>query len=144
MPAVPYAAEIASAADANGVDRLLLAALVRQESNFNPDATSRAGARGLTQLMPGTARLLGLRVDAKRRIDDRTVPAKSLDAGARYLKTQLDRFGRIRLGLAAYNAGPARVVRAGGLPPLRETRNFVRQVLVYRSEYRAELAAARG
>jgi soluble lytic murein transglycosylase-like protein len=144
MPAVPYAAGIAAAADANGLDRLLLTALVRQESNFDPEATSRAGARGLTQLMPGTARLLGLRVDLKRKIDDRVVPAKALDAGARYLKAQLDRFGKIRLALAAYNAGPARVVRARGLPASRETRAFVRQVVVYRNEYRAELAAARG
>jgi soluble lytic murein transglycosylase-like protein len=143
MPAVPYAAEIAAAADANGIDRLLLAALVRAESNFDPDATSRSGARGLTQLMPGTARGLGLRVDARRKLDERVIPAKALDAGARYLKAQIDRFGRISLGLAAYNAGPRPVIRYRGLPPYRQTRAYVRKVIQYRNEYRAELAAAR-
>lgn len=143
MPAVPYAAEIAAAADANGIDRLLLTALVRQESNFNPEITSRAGARGLTQLMPGTARSLGLRVDAQRKIDDRIVPARALDAGARYLKAQLVRFGKIRLALAAYNAGPRPVIRHRGLPPYRQTRTYVRKVVEYRNEYRAQLAAAR-
>ena len=144
MPAVPYANEIAAAADRNGVDRLLLTALVRAESNFDPDVTSRAGARGLTQLMPGTARALGLRVDAKRGIDDRIVPEKALDGGARYLRAQLDRFsGKIRLSLAAYNAGPRAVIRYRGLPPYRETRAYVAKVVRYRNEYRAQLAAAR-
>lgn len=144
MPAVPYANEIAAAADRNRVDRLLLAALVRQESNFNPDVTSRAGARGLTQLMPGTARALGLRVDPKRGIDERIDPVKALDAGARYLRAQLDRFGnKVKLSLAAYNAGPRAVIRHRGLPPYGETRNFVRKVVQYRNEYRAQLAAAR-
>jgi soluble lytic murein transglycosylase-like protein len=143
MPDVPYAAEIAAAADANGIDRLLLTALVRKESTFVADATSRSGARGLTQLMPGTARDLGLTVDAKRRIDDRVVPAKALDAGARYLKAQLDRFGKVSLALAAYNAGPRPVIRYKGLPPSRAIRAYVRKVVEYRNEYRAELAAAR-
>ncbi|HEX8051674.1 MAG TPA: transglycosylase SLT domain-containing protein [Thermoleophilaceae bacterium] len=144
MPAVPFANEIATAADANGVDRLLLAALVHAESNFDPEATSRSGARGLAQLMPSTARSLGLRVDLKRGVDDRIVPARSLDAGARYLRSQLDRFrGKIQLSLAAYNAGPRAVIRYRGIPPYRETRAYVRKVVGYRNEYRAELAAAR-
>ena len=143
MPAVPYAAEIAAAADANRVDRLLLTALVRAESNFDPDVSSRAGARGLTQLMPSTARLLGLRVDRGRGIDERIVPAKNLDAGARYLRAQLARFRKVKLALAAYNAGPRSVVRYRGIPPYRETRAYVRKVLRYRAEYRAQLAAAR-
>lgn len=140
MPAVPYSAEIAAAADRNRIDRLLLTALVRHESAFDPEATSRAGARGLTQLMPGTARLLKLRVDPKRGIDDRLVPAKALDAGARYLRAQLDRFkGKVKLSLAAYNAGPMAVIRRRkGLPP--STVPYVRTVLQYRNEYRAELA----
>jgi soluble lytic murein transglycosylase-like protein len=141
MPAVPYANEIAAAADANGVDRLLLTALVRAESNFDHDVTSRAGARGLTQLMPGTARMLGLRVDLKRGVDDRIVPQKALDAGARYLRAQLDRFrNKVKLALAAYNAGPRAVIRFRGLPPYRETRNYVRKVVQYRAAYRGELA----
>jgi soluble lytic murein transglycosylase-like protein len=144
MPAVPFASEIAASADANGVDRLLLTALVRAESNFDPEATSRSGARGLAQLMPSTARSLGLRVDLKKGVDDRIVPARSLDAGARYLRTQLDRFrGKIQLSLAAYNAGPRAVIRYRGIPPYRETRAYVRKVVGYRNEYRAELAAAR-
>ena len=144
MPAVPYAAEIAAAADANGVDRLLLTALVRAESNFDHDVTSRAGARGLTQLMPATARSLGLRVDMRKGVDERVIPEKALDAGARYLAAQLARFrGRVKLALAAYNAGPRAVIRYRGIPPYRETRNYVRKVVQYRNEYRAELAAAR-
>jgi soluble lytic murein transglycosylase-like protein len=141
MPAVPYAAEIAIAADAHGIDRLLMVALVRQESNFNPVVISRSGARGLTQLMPGTARLLGLRVDRRRRIDDRTVPTLALDAGARYLRMQLDHFRTVRLALAAYNAGPGAVRRHGGIPPYRETRNYVRLVLQHRRVYRREVLA---
>ena len=143
MPAVPYAAEIATAADANGVDRLLLTALVRAESNFKADATSRAGARGLTQLMPATARGLGLRVDARRKIDDRVNPALALDAGARYLKAQLNRFRKVSLALAAYNAGPRPVIRYRRVPPYRETQAYVKKVVQYRNEYRAQLAAAR-
>jgi soluble lytic murein transglycosylase-like protein len=143
MPSVPYAAEIAAAADANGVDRLLLTALVRAESNFRADVTSRAGARGLTQLMPGTARGLGLRVDLKRKVDDRVIPAKALDGGARYLKAQLVRFRKVSLALAAYNAGPRPVIRYRRIPPYRETRNYVKKVVQYRNEYRAQLAAAR-
>ena len=142
MPAVPYANEIAAAADRNRIDRLLLVALVRAESNFKPQATSRAGARGLTQLMPGTARLLGLRV--RKGLDERVDPERALDAGARYLRAQLDRFGnKVKLSLAAYNAGPRAVIRYRGIPPYRETRNYVRKVLQYRAEYRAQLAAAR-
>ena len=144
MPAIPFANEIAAAADRNRVERLLLAALVRAESNFDPDVTSRAGARGLTQLMPGTARMLGLRVDLRKGTDERIVPERALDAGARYLRAQLDRFrNKVKLSLAAYNAGPRAVIRHRGLPPYRETRNYVRKVLQYRAEYRAQLAAAR-
>ena len=144
MPNVPYAPLIAAAADRYGLDRLLLTALVRQESNFNPTVTSRAGARGLTQLMPGTARMLGLRV-GRRRHDQRVIPEIALDAGARYLRMQLDRFRDVRLALAAYNAGPGAVRRYRGIPPYRETRNYVRRVLQHRAEYLREvLLAGRG
>ena len=144
MPAVPYALEIAEAADAYGIERLLMTALVRQESNFHPTVTSRSGARGLTQLMPGTARLLGLRVDrrnGRRAVDERTDPVLALDAGARYLRMQLDRFGSVRLALAAYNAGPGAVRRHRGIPPYRETRNYVRLVLQHRKAYLREVLA---
>jgi soluble lytic murein transglycosylase-like protein len=90
--------------------------------------------------MPGTARLLGLRVDRRRRIDQRVVPELALDAGARYLRMQLDRFRGVRLALAAYNAGPGAVRRHRGLPPYGETRNYVRLVLQHRAAYRRQVA----
>lgn len=136
MPAVPYADLIAEAADRYALDPLLLTALVRQESNFRPRARSRAGAVGLTQLMPRTARGLGLVVDRRRRIDERVVPELALDGGARYLREQLDRFERVRLALAAYNAGPRAVRRYRGIPPYRETRTYVRRVFEHLAEYR--------
>ena len=142
MPAVPYAEMIAEAADRYELDRLLLTALVRQESNFRPRARSRAGAVGLTQLMPRTARGLGLVVDRRRGIDGRVVPELALDGGARYLREQLDRFARVRLALAAYNAGPRSVRRYRGIPPYRETRTYVRRVFEHMAEYRALLEAA--
>lgn len=136
-PPVPYGALIAKTADRYWIDRLLLTALVHQESNFRPTARSRAGAVGLTQLMPRTARSLGLGVDRRRRIDERVVPARALDGGARYLRLQLDRFRSVRLALAAYNAGPRAVRRYRGIPPYRETRTYVRRVLQHMVAYRS-------
>jgi len=101
--------------------RGLLDALVVAESMYDPRATSRMGAGGLAQLMPGTARELG--------VADRYDPASNIDAGARYLRQQLDRFGTIALALAAYNAGPAAVERSGGIPRNSETPAYVRRVL---------------
>ena len=141
MPAVPYGDLIAETADRYELNRLLLTALVRQESNFHPRARSRAGAVGLTQLMPRTARSLGLVVDRRSRIDERLVPDLALDGGARYLREQLDRFGRVRLALAAYNAGPRAVRRYRGVPPYHETRTYVRRVFEHMAEYRELLAA---
>jgi soluble lytic murein transglycosylase-like protein len=99
----------------------LLQALIWTESRFNPMAVSRAGAAGLAQLMPGTARSLGV----KNRHD----PAASIDGGARYLREMLDKFGAIHLALAAYNAGPRAVLQAGGIPRNRETPSYVRNVV---------------
>ncbi|WP_353865225.1 lytic transglycosylase domain-containing protein [Svornostia abyssi] len=131
----PYAAEIQAAAQKHGVDPALLTALVRQESNFNPTAGSPAGARGLTQLMPGTAASLG--------VTDVNDPVQALDGGAKYLKQQLDAFnGDERLALAAYNAGPGAVQKFGGIPPYAETQNYVKKVLAYAEEYRAAAAPA--
>jgi soluble lytic murein transglycosylase-like protein len=119
----PYSALIASAAATQGVDGRLLAALVWSESSFRPHAVSRAGAAGLSQLMPATARGLGLRVDSS--VDQRFDPELNLNAGARYLRAQIVRFGSLELGLAAYNAGPGNVIRYGGIPPFAETQFYV-------------------
>ena len=119
----PYSALLASAAAAQGVDGRLLAALVWSESAFRPNAVSRVGAAGLAQLMPGTARGLGLQVDGS--VDQRFDPEMNLNAGARYLRAQIVRFGSVELGLAAYNAGPGNVSRYGGIPPFAETQFYV-------------------
>jgi outer membrane biosynthesis protein TonB len=122
----PWAGEVDLAARRHGVDARLLAALVWRESSFDPNAVSWAGAAGLTQLMPATARSLGLRVDAT--VDERFDPAKNLDAGARYLGQQLDRFGDVTLALAAYNAGPTRVLACWCVPNITETQLYVIRV----------------
>lgn len=116
----PWAASINVAAGREGLDPRLLAAVVWTESNFTPTAVSHAGAIGLTQLMPGTA--AGLAVDPWD-------PMQNLQGGARYLRGQVGRFGTVELGLAAYNAGPGAVSRAGGIPDYRETQLYVVRVL---------------
>ena len=99
----------------------LLEAVVWQESRWNQAAVSSAGARGLTQLMPGTARDLGVNPND---------PHSNLEGGARYLRMQLDAFGGdVELALAAYNAGPRRVQQARGIPPIRETRLYVAAIM---------------
>ena len=104
----------------------LLEAVVWQESRWNPSARSPVGARGLAQLMPGTAAMMGVNPDD---------PLANLEGGARYLRMQLDTFsGNIELALAAYNAGPGRVKRAGGIPRIRETQDYVANILARLSE----------
>lgn len=113
----PYLALAKAAADKHGIPQDLFLRLVHQESRWNHKAVSHAGAIGLAQLMPGTAALL--RVDP-------TVPSENLEGGARYLRQQYEEFGSWRLALAAYNAGPGAVKKYGGIPPFRETKNYVR------------------
>jgi soluble lytic murein transglycosylase-like protein len=116
-----YAVALHSAAAAAGISDALLAALVWQESRWNPAAVSPKGAVGLAQLMPDTARELG--------VDPRD-PSANLAGGARYLRQLLDSFGgNVEKALAAYNAGPARVVRANGIPAIAETRAYVTSVV---------------
>ena len=126
----PFGAEITAAAKKHGIDPALLAGLVKQESGFDPNAGSSAGARGLTQLMPGTAAGLG--------VTNVLDPIQSLDGGAKYLRAQLDAFGGdVTRALAAYNAGPGAVKRYGGVPPYAETQNYVRAVQANAAAYRA-------
>ncbi|MBV1692267.1 lytic transglycosylase domain-containing protein [Novosphingobium sp. G106] len=114
----PRVAELAAKYD---ISPILLEAVVWQESRWNTGAVSPVGARGLSQLMPGTARQMG--------IDPRD-PSANLEGGARYLRLQLDAFGGdLEKALAAYNAGPARVQRAGGIPAIRETQAYVSSIL---------------
>ena len=114
-----YAGMARDAARRHGIPEDLFLRLVKQESNFNPRAISSKGAIGLAQLMPGTAS--DLRVDPND-------PAQNLEGGARYLKQQYKTFGNWRLALAAYNAGPGAVQKHGGIPPYRETRNYVKKI----------------
>jgi soluble lytic murein transglycosylase-like protein len=116
-----YAAKIAELAARFDLSPSLLEALVWQESRWREDAVSPVGAQGLAQLMPGTARYLG--------VDPRD-PFANLEGGARYLREQLDRFGGdLEKALAAYNAGPGRVERAGGIPNIRETKQYVAAII---------------
>lgn len=109
-----------SAALRHGVPVGLFLRLVQQESAWNPRAVSHKGAIGLAQLMPGTAAYLGV---------NPYNPSENLDGGARYLKEQYRTFGSWRLALAAYNAGPGAVEEHNGIPPFRETQDYVRIIL---------------
>ena len=125
---IPFGPLIRQSALRHGVPPTLLAALVRAESNFDPRAVSSAGARGLGQLMPATARELGVR--------DSFDPEQNLDGAARYLSKQLARFGSAHYALAAYHAGPERVARGYAWLP-RVTYVYVARVLKLEGEYRA-------
>jgi hypothetical protein len=117
----PFANLIHAAAQKHGLDENLIARVIAMESNFNPRAASRRQALGLMQLLPQTA--------AHYSVADIFDPAQNIEAGAHYLKDLLTRYrGNLNLALAAYNAGPEMVERYGGIPPFRETQNYVRQI----------------
>jgi soluble lytic murein transglycosylase-like protein len=114
-----YLSVARSAARRHGIPEDLFLRLIQQESNWNPNAKSHAGAFGLAQLIPSTARYLGVDIND---------PYQNVDGGARYLKEQYRTFGSWRLALAAYNAGPGAVKKYGGVPPFKETRNYVKVI----------------
>jgi peptidoglycan DL-endopeptidase CwlO len=124
----PYASLFARASQQYGVPASLLAAVAHQESGFDAGAVSPAGARGLMQLMPATAKGLGV---------DPMNPAQAVDGAARMLKSLISEFGRVDYALAAYNAGPGAVHRYHGIPPYAETRRYVPAVLAYQQKVAA-------
>ena len=126
-----YAAKVQELARRFDLSPALIEALVWQESRWRVGAVSPAGARGLAQLMPATARELGV---------DPNDPFANLEGGARYLRAQIDRFGGdLEKALAAYNAGPGRVERAGGVPDIRETRTYIAAIMGRLSNHSREV-----
>jgi soluble lytic murein transglycosylase-like protein len=123
----PFEPAIQDAARATGLEANWLRAVIMQESAGQPDAVSHKGAAGLMQLLPATAAALGVR--------NLLEPAENVMAGARYLRSLFERYGDPKLALAAYNAGPGRVEAYGGIPPFRETRNYVDRVLALKGAF---------
>jgi len=122
------------AADRYKVDSALIKAVIMMESAYNPKAVSKQGAKGLMQLMPRTARALGVKNVFN--------PAHNINGGVKYLRQMLDTFDdNIKLALAAYNAGSSKVKRHGGIPPIKATRAYVRKVFAYYHHYKVEMAS---
>ncbi len=121
LQSTPYGEIITSVSQAHGVDPMLVRALIQVESGYRPKARSRKGAMGLMQLMPSTAREYNVR--------NAYEPRANIAAGVKHLKTLIDKFRGVELALAAYNAGPGAVKKFNGIPPYRETRNYVARIL---------------
>jgi soluble lytic murein transglycosylase-like protein len=134
-PDLPFEEHILQAAQTYQVDATLIRAIIMAESSYNPRAVSHRGAQGLMQLMPTTAKWLG--------IEDSFDPAMNIDGGVRYFKKLLDRFdGDVKLALAAYNAGSRYVRKYGGVPPFKATRIYIKKVLRYHRILQDQLAAS--
>jgi soluble lytic murein transglycosylase-like protein len=127
--AAAYERAISEAARRHRVDPNLIKAVIHVESGFNPRAVSPKGAQGLMQLMPSTARMLGVR--------NAFVPEWNIHGGTQYLASLLKRYGNEAHALAAYNAGDVPVQRYNGIPPYSETQNYVRRVLLLKKQYTA-------
>ena len=126
-----YQPEIWKASQRYGVDYNLVKAVIKAESNFNPKAVSRAGAKGLMQLMPQTANLL--------QVNDSFHPEENIDGGVRYLRYLMNLYNdNLQLALAAYNAGEGAVYKYRGIPPYQETQTYVQRVLRYYEQYSRE------
>ncbi len=125
---------IIKAANRHGVDPAIIKAIIKAESRYNPRALSKRGAKGLMQLMPGTAKALGVK--------DIFNPAHNIDGGTKYFKELLTKFGgKIEYAIAAYNAGSAKVKKYGGIPPFKVTRRYVRKVIRYYEEYKKSIGS---
>ncbi|MCB1215457.1 MAG: lytic transglycosylase domain-containing protein [Deltaproteobacteria bacterium] len=117
----PYQHHIEKASSKYGVPVSVVAGIIWQESRANPNAKSHVGAQGLMQLMPGTAKHLG--------VNDPWDPGQNIDGGTKYIRQMFDKFGRWDHAIAAYNAGPGNVQKYGGIPPFKETQDYVPKVL---------------
>ena len=118
----PFSEIIQEASNTYGIDESIIGAVIKQESSFNPQAKSSCGAMGLMQLMPDTAKSLGVK--------DAYNPEENIMAGVKYLKQKIDEFdGNLPLALAAYNAGSGAVRKHGGIPPYKETKAYVNKIM---------------